>query len=93
MTTTIARQARIRFADATAPLAQMVINAQFAAIVASLIAETENNTDEYEFTCELCPFGTDNQSDLYARLDEDGTEIHVCEHCADTVAGLGYLAD
>jgi hypothetical protein len=56
MTTTIARQARIRFADATAPLAQVVINARFAAIVADLITEIETDLDAYEpvDACETC---------------------------------------
>lgn len=91
MTTTIARQARIRFADATAPLAQLVINARFNAIVASLIAETE--TESREFQCELCPFGTDDQSDLYLRLDySDNTEIQACETCCET-KDLGYVAE
>lgn len=33
-------------------------------------------------TCELCDTPA---AYLYTRLDEDGAEIHVCEHCADTV--------
>lgn len=32
--------------------------------------------------CDLCDTAAPY---LYGRLDEDGYEVHVCEHCADTV--------
>lgn len=84
MTTTIARQARIRFADATAPLAQVVINAKFAAIVADLIADIEAEDDadfdEYEFDCQMCGDGCD---EIFHRLTEDGEQVDACEWCVN----------
>jgi len=73
MTTTIARQARIRFADATAPLAQLVIDTktQFDAIV-----EAE--------TFETCELRGHTVAELFLRTDNrDGQPIRVCEWCAD----------
>jgi hypothetical protein len=88
MTTTIARQARIRFADQTAPLAQLVINAKFAAIVADLITEIEAEADM--LTCELRGCRT---AEVFARIDNrDGAEISVCEDCADN-GDVSYVED
>ena len=84
MTITIARAARIRFADTTAPLAQAVINAKFAAIIEHL-----DDIAVYEHTCELCGHGTD---ETFTRLDENLTEVEICETCADT-ADVYYVAD
>lgn len=82
MTTTIARQARIRFADQTAPLAQVVINAKFATIV-------ETEVDEFT-TCPMCGHAT---AEVFTRIDNrDGAEIEICETCADT-QDVSYCAD
>ena len=93
MTTTIARQARIRFADATAPLAQVVINARFAAIVADLVAEIEaedeDDIEEFEFDCMMCGCGTD---EVFPRLTEDYEPVDACQGCIDE-HNLGYCAD
>lgn len=84
MTTTIARQARIRFAKETTPLAQIVINAKFAAIVAGLAAELELDT------CQICYRDT---AELYTRIDNrDGLECACCEDCADN-GDVSWLAD
>ncbi len=89
--TTIARQANIRIADRTAALAQLVINAKFAAIIADNFPTTE--TPAYDFYCALCPFGTDNPAEIFTRIDNrDGAEIECCEHCADH-ADVSYIAD
>lgn len=91
MTTTIARQARIRFADETAPLAQVVINARFAAIVADLIAEieAEDDIEEFEFDCQVCGDGT---HEIFPRMTEDYEPVEACEDCVNTYH-LGYVAD
>ena len=73
MTTTIGYRARIRFANETAPLAQLVIDtkAQFDAIVEA--------TD-----FEICELGGHTVAELFLRTDNrDGQPIHVCEWCAD----------
>jgi hypothetical protein len=92
MTVTIARAARIRFADETAPLADLIVKARFAAIVAddfgTVVIDAE--TDEFEFTCEWNGHGT---HETYARIDNrDGTEIRVCEWHADN-GDVSYIAD
>lgn len=84
--TTIARQANIRIANRTTALAQVVINARFAVIVADL---AEIGTDEDIDFCELC----ERHAAAYTRIDNrDGAEVSVCEHCADT-ADLSHIAD
>jgi ribosomal protein L37AE/L43A len=71
--TTIAKQANIRTASRTAPLALLVIQAKFAAI-----AEVE--ADEFH-TCPMCGHAT---AELFVRIDNrDNAEISVCEDCAD----------
>lgn len=83
---TIARRATIHIADTTAPLAQVIINARFAAIVETLIADIAI----YDHACELCGQGTD---ETFTRLDNrDGAEVEICESCADT-ADVSYIAD
>lgn len=99
MTTTIARQARIRFADETAPLAQVVINAQAAAeaesLAADLIADIENylaqpqEAVEFDYDCQMCGEGVD---EVFCRLTEDGDKVKACETCVDTY-NLGYAAE
>ncbi|NUQ98300.1 MAG: hypothetical protein HOY79_17710 [Streptomyces sp.] len=90
MTTTIARQARIRFADQTAPLAQVIINARFAAIVADLITEIEDDlVEEFEFECQVCGDGV---HEIFHRLTEDYEPVEACERCVDEYR-LGYCAD
>lgn len=93
MTTTIARQARIRFADATAPLAQVVINARFAVIVADLITEIETDLDddveEFEFECQMCG---DGAHEVFSRMTEDYEPVEACERCVDE-HNLGYCAE
>lgn len=93
MTTTIAHLARIRFADATAPLAQVVINARFAAIVADLITEIETDLgdeiEEFEFDCQMCSNGVHKVS---SRLTEDYEPVEACDTCIDEY-GLGNCAD
>ena len=99
MTITIARAARIRFADETAPLADLVkkarTDAEFATIVAdnfgTVVIDTNTDDEEFEHTCEWD--GHDTNGNVYARLDpRDGTEISVCEWHADH-AGVSYIAD
>lgn len=73
MTTTIGYRARIRFANDTAPLAQLVADtkALFDAIV-----EAE--------TFETCELGGHTVAELFLRRDNrDGQPIYVCEQCAD----------
>lgn len=91
MTTTIARQARIRFADETAPLVQVVINAQFAAIVAGLAAEieAEDDVEEFEFDCQVCGEGVD---EVFCRLTEDRDKVEACERCVNKYR-LAYVED
>lgn len=82
MTTTIGYRARIRFANETAPLAQLVIDtkAQFDAIV-------EAETFE---TCQMCGHTV---VELFTRIDNrDNAEIEICEHCADT-ADVSWIAE
>jgi hypothetical protein len=87
---TIARQANIRIANLTAPLAQLVINARFAAIVADNFGTVVIDADEFEFTCEWNGHGT---NETFTRIDNrDGSEISACEHHADT-ADVSYIAD
>jgi hypothetical protein len=93
MTITIARAARIRFADETAPLADLVkkarTDAEFAAIVADNFG-TVTIDEDFEFTCEWNGHGTDN---VFVRTDNrDGAEIRVCEYHADH-ADVSYIAD
>lgn len=93
--TTIAREARIRFANSTAPLAGLVtkaqIQARFDSIVADNFATVTINTDapEYDFDCQICCEGTDY---LYARQTEHGEHVEACETCVDTYR-LAYIAD
>lgn len=98
MTTTIARQARIRFADQTAPLAQVVINAQATAeaesLAADLIADIENYLAqpleaEFDYDCQMCGEGVD---EVFCRLTEDGDTVFACERCVDE-HNLGYAAE
>jgi len=73
MTSTIGYRARIRFANETAPLAQLVIDtkAQFDAIVEAEAFET-------------CELGGHTVAELFLRTDNrDGQPIYVCEWCAD----------
>lgn len=85
--TTIARQANLRIADRTGALAQLVIDAKFAAIIDRF---DEIDADEDLLTCELCAH---RDTYLYARIDNrDNTEIRVCETCADT-ADVSYVED
>lgn len=85
--TTIARQANIRIADRTAPLAQAVINAKFAAIIERF---DEIDADEDLLTCELGGCRVDY---LHTRIDNrDGAEIGVCEFHADH-GDVSYCAD
>ena len=94
--TTIAREARIRFANATAPLAGLVTKAQIQAQFDSIVADNfatvtiDASIEDYEFTCEWTGHGTD---EVYVRLDNrDGAEISVCEYHADH-ADVSYIAD
>jgi len=76
--TTIARQANLRIADRTSALAQLVIDAKFAAII-----ERFDEIDAYEdlLTCEL---GGCRVDELFVRMDNrDGATISVCEWHAD----------
>lgn len=85
--TTIARQANIRIADRTAPLAQAVINAKFAAII--------ERFDEIDAEAELetCELGGCRVEELFLRRDNrDGTDIHVCEWHADN-GDVSYAED
>lgn len=80
--TTIAREARFHFANATAPLADLVTRARFAAIVADFdFSAVTIDADEHEFECHLCGHGTD---EIFTR--------EACETCVDTLH-LGYVAD
>lgn len=84
---TIARQANLRIADETAPLAQLIVNIKFADIIARL-AETDAAEDL--LTCEL---GGHRVAELFVRIDNrDGSEISVCEHCADH-GDVSYVED
>lgn len=99
MTTTIARQARIRFADETAPLAQVVINAQATveaeSLAADLIADIENylaqplEADEFDYDCQMCGEGVD---EVFCRLTEDGDKVEACETCVNKYR-LAYVED
>lgn len=76
--TTIARQANLRIADRTGALAQLVIDAKFAAIIERF---DEIDAEEHLLTCEL---GGCRVAELFVRIDNrDGAEISVCETCAD----------
>lgn len=76
--TTIARQANLRIADRTSALAQLVIDAKFAAIVEHY--DAIDAEDELE-TCEL---GGCRVTELFIRIDNrDGAEVQVCEFHAD----------
>lgn len=93
MTVTIAYAARLRFAKATTPLARLMRNAQFDAIIAgndfgAVIIDAAEH--DFEFTCEWNGHGTDV---TFARIDNrDGFEIRVCEFHADH-ADVSYVAD
>lgn len=89
--TTIARQANIRIANRTSALAQVVINARFAAIVADLITEIETDTadEEFEFDCQMCGNGA---HEIFSRLTEDYEPVDACETCI-AENHLGYCAD
>lgn len=95
MTTTIARQARIRFADQTAPLAQVVINTRDAvreeSLVEDLIADIEAylGDEEFEFDCGMCGEGV---HEVFTRLTEDFEEVEACERCVIEYR-LGYAAE
>lgn len=56
-----------------------------AALIDLLLADLAADFD----ACDLC---TLLAAELFWRLTEDGTEVHVCEHCADT-ADVSYVAD
>lgn len=84
---TIARQANLRIADETAPLAQLIVNIKFADIIARL---AEDDAAEDLLTCEL---GGHRVAELFVRIDNrDGAEISVCEHCADN-GDVSYVED
>lgn len=85
--TTIARQANIRIADRTAPLAQAVINAKFAAIIERF---DEIDADEDLLTCELGGCCVDEL--LLRRDNRDGADILVCEFHADN-GDVSYVED
>lgn len=90
MTITIARHARIRFADETAPLAQVV--ARFAEIVAGIKDDfpavvVDDDLTEYEFDCQMCGDGVD---EVFCRLTEDGDKVEACERCVNKYR-LGYV--
>jgi len=94
--TTIARQASLRIADRTAPLAGLVTkalaNAEFEAIVADIDFATvtiDGDQREYDFDCQICCQGADY---LYARQTEHGEHVEACETCVDTYR-LAYAAD
>lgn len=75
---TIARQANLRIADRTAPLAQLVIDAKFAAIV------EHYDVIDAEADLETCELGGCRVAELFTRIDNrDNTEIRVCEWHAD----------
>ena len=84
MTTTIGYRARIRFANETAPLAQLVIDTQFAVIVAAIEAG-----EEFAFDCGVCGNGT---HEIFRRMTEDFEEVDACERCVNEYH-LGYVAD
>lgn len=85
--TTIARQANLRIADRTGDLAQLVINAKFAAIIERF---DEIDAAEDLLTCEL---GGHRVEELFLRIDNrDGQRISVCETCADN-GDVSYVED
>ena len=80
--TTIAKQANIRTANRTAPLALLVIRAKFA-----VIAEVE--ADEF-YTCPICGHAA---AEVFTRIDNrDMVEVEICEACADT-QDVSYVED
>lgn len=85
--TTIARQANIRIANRTEALAQLVINAKFAAII-----ERFDEIDA-EADLETCELGGCRVEELLLRRDNrDGASIHVCEWHADN-GDVSYVED
>jgi len=85
--TTIARQANLRIADRTSALAQLVIDAKFAAII-----ERFDEIDA-EAGLETCELGGHRVAELFLRIDNrDGARIHVCEWCADN-GDVSYVED
>ncbi len=85
--TTIARQANLRIADRTGDLAQLVINAKFAAII--------ERFDEIDAEAELetCELGGCRVEELLLRRDNrDGADILVCEFHADH-GDVSYVED
>lgn len=84
---TIARQANLRIANETAPLAQLIVNIKFADIIARL---AEADAAEDLLTCEL---GGCRAEELFLRIDNrDGADIKVCSHCADN-GDVSYVED
>ncbi len=76
--TTIARQANLRIADRTGALAQLVIDAKFAAII-----ERFDEIDA-EADLETCELGGCRVEELFLRRDNrDGADISVCSWHAD----------
>jgi phage tail sheath protein FI len=85
--TTIARQANLKIADRTGALAQLVIDAKFAAII-----ERFDEIDA-EADLETCELGGCRVAELYARIDNrDGMEVRVCEWHADN-GDVSYVED
>lgn len=85
---TIARQANIkRIAHRTSLLAQLIVDIKFADMIARL---DEAKAAEDLLTCEL---GGHRVTELFVRIDNrDGSEISVCETCADT-QDVSYVED
>lgn len=85
--TTIARQANLRIANETAPLAQLIVNIKFADMIARL--------DEIDAEAELltCELGGHRVDELFLRRDNrDGADVLVCSDCADN-GDVSYVED
>lgn len=85
--TTIARQANLRIADRTGAVAQLVIDAKFAAII--------ERYDEIDAEAELetCELGGCRAAELFVRMDNrDGADIRVCSDCAEH-GDVSYVED
>jgi len=86
---TIARQANIKvIATETTPLAQLIVNAKFADIIARLDA-IEAHAEEFDYDCGMCGEGT---HEIYRRMTEDYEPVDACETCVNKY-NLGHVAD
>lgn len=86
---TIARQANIKvIATETTLLAQLIVNAKFADIIARLDA-IDAGIQEFDYDCGMCGDGT-NQ--IFRRMTEDYDEVDACETCVNKY-NLGHVAD